>query len=86
MPCIIAWNEAAASSSEMFLAIEKPSHHSVAAGIVPPPTVGAAASTVFLAISGAGPSGSISAEAREPQPLMIAICPDSHSGLIELVS
>ncbi len=40
-PFIIAMKLASASSSEMFLAMVKPSHHSVVAGVLPPPTVGA---------------------------------------------
>src|SRR5215213_5135546 len=85
VPCIMARKEASASSSLMFLAMTKPSHHSAAAGIVPPPTVGAAARTVLAAIFGAGPDGSIIAAAREPQPLRIAACPASQSGLIVFV-
>ena len=81
----MARNEASASSSQMFLAMTKPSHHSVAAGMLPPPTVGAAASTVLAAISGAGPVGSIIAAAREPQPFRIAAWPASQTGLMALV-
>src|SRR3712207_3504379 len=85
IPCIMARKEASASSGLMFLAMTKPSHHKAAAGVVPPPTVGAPARTVFAAISGAGPDLSIIAAAREPQPFNIAACPASQIGLIALV-
>jgi len=38
---------ASASSSEMFLATVQPSHHSVVAGMLPPPTVIGAPTLVF---------------------------------------
>jgi hypothetical protein len=81
----MARNEASASSSEMLRAMVKPSHQSAAAGVVPPPTVGAAASTVLRAISGAGPEVSIIAPAREPHWFMIATSPASQTGLSSLV-
>jgi hypothetical protein len=57
---------ASASSSEMFCAMPKPSHQTVVAGIVPPPTVGAAAKTVFWRDLGQGLLAGEARGARAP--------------------
>src|SRR3569623_557432 len=75
MACIIAWNDAVASSSEMFLAIENPSHQSDADGVAPPLKVGAEARTVCAATSFDGLSGPITEPAYEPQPSFLATLP-----------
>src|SRR6476620_1667526 len=75
MACIMAWKDAVASSSEMFLAMAKPSHHRDAEAVEPPLNVGAAARTVCAATSLDGLSGPITEPAYEPQPSIIATLP-----------
>ena len=83
----MARNDASASSSLTFFASVKPSHQSIAAGVLPPPTVGALANRVVsLTVGVALPPSTTTSPAREPQPLYIDSSPDSHIGPTALVS
>ena len=70
---------ASASSSDMFVATVKPSHHKVVAGLEPPATVGALVNFVLLSISGVEPSPSVTGPARDPHKLVRATFPASQS-------
>ena len=86
IPFIIAMNVASASLSEMFFAIVNPSHHRVVAGVDPPATVGALASTVLLVIFEVEPLSSRIVPPLVPHMVAKPSFPASHNAAVAFES